>query len=131
MNMNFPENLKYTESNEWINVEGKVGTIGISDFAQDQLSDIVFAEVIVSEGDTVKKGDTIATIESVKAAADVYSPVSGKVLSVNEQLAGAPEVINTDPYGASWIITIDLSNPAEANALLNAAAYGKLVQAHE
>jgi glycine cleavage system H protein len=131
MNMNFPENLKYTESNEWINVEGKVGTIGISDFAQDQLSDIVFAEVIVSEGDTVKKGDTIATIESVKAAADVYSPVSGKVLSVNEQLAGAPEVINTDPYGAAWIITIDLSNPAEANALLNAAAYGKLVQAHE
>lgn len=129
--MNFPENLKYTESNEWINVEGKVGTIGISDFAQDQLSDIVFAEVIVSEGDTVKKGDTIATIESVKAAADVYSPVSGKVLSVNEQLAGAPEVINTDPYGAAWIITIDLINPAEANALLNAAAYGKLVQAHE
>ncbi len=129
--MNFPENLKYTESNEWINVDGKVGTIGISDYAQDQLSDIVFAEVIVSEGDTVKKGDTIATIESVKAAADVYSPVSGKVLSVNEQLAGAPEVINTDPYGAAWIITVDLNNPAEADALLDAAAYGKLIQTHE
>jgi glycine cleavage system H protein len=131
MNMNFPENLKYAESNEWIKVEGKVGTIGISDYAQDQLSDIVFAEVIVSEGDTVKKGDTIATIESVKAAADVYSPVSGKVLSVNEELGGAPEVINTDPYGAAWIITVDLSNPGETDALLDAAAYGKLIQTHE
>jgi glycine cleavage system H protein len=131
MNMNFLENLKYAESNEWIKVEGKVGTIGISDYAQDQLSDIVFAEVIVSEGDTVKKGDTIATIESVKAAADVYSPVSGKVLSVNEELGGAPEVINTDPYGAAWIITVDLSNPGETDALLDAAAYGKLIQTHE
>lgn len=129
--MNFLENLKYAESNEWIKVEGKVGTIGISDYAQDQLSDIVFAEVIVSEGDTVKKGDTIATIESVKAAADVYSPVSGKVLSVNEELGGAPEVINTDPYGAAWIITVDLSNPGETDALLDAAAYGKLIQTHE
>jgi glycine cleavage system H protein len=131
MNMNFLENLKYAESNEWIKVEGKVGTIGISDYAQDQLSDIVFAEVIVSEGDTVKKGDTIATIESVKAAADVYSPVSGKVLSVNEELGGAPEVINTDPYGAAWIITVDLSNPGETDALLDAAAFGKLIQTHE
>src|SRR4030043_1960579 len=111
--MNIPSNLKYTESNEWINLEGKNGTIGISDYAQDQLSDIVFAEVIVNEGDTVKKGDTIATIESVKAAADVYSPVTGNVISANEDLSGAPEVINTDPYGAAWIIKIELSDPAE------------------
>ena len=110
--MNIPENLKYTESNEWINIEGMTGTIGISDYAQDQLSDIVFAEVIVSEGDMIKKGDSIATIESVKAAADVYSPVSGKVLSVNEELGSAPEVINSDPYGAAWIIKIELSNPS-------------------
>src|SRR4030065_42505 len=102
--MNIPENLKYTESNEWVKLEGKTGTIGISDFAQDQLSDIVFAEIIVNEGDTVKKGDTIATIESVKAAADVYSPVTGKVVSANEDLSGAPEVINTDPYGAAWLL---------------------------
>ena len=129
--MNIPENLKYTESNEWVKLEGKTGTIGISDFAQDQLSDIVFAEIIVNEGDTVKKGDTIATIESVKAAADVYSPVTGNVISANEDLSGAPEVINTDPYGAAWIIKIELSDPAEVNALLDAVAYDKLIQSQQ
>jgi glycine cleavage system H protein len=129
--MDIPKNLKYSDSNEWINLEGNTGTIGISDYAQGQLSDIVFAEVIVSEGDTVKKGDAIATIESVKAAADVYSPVNGKILGVNEELAGAPEVINTDPYGAAWIVKIELSNPAETNDLLDAAAYEKLIQSHE
>jgi glycine cleavage system H protein len=126
--MNIPSNLKYSESNEWINIEGKTGTVGISDYAQNQLSDIVFAEVIVSEGDQIKKGDTIATVESVKAAADVYSPVSGTVTSVNEDLGGAPEVINTDPYGAAWIIKIELSDPGELNALLDAPAYEKLIQ---
>src|SRR4030067_3833842 len=126
--MNLPKNLKYTESNEWISIEGKNGTIGISDYAQDQLSDIVFAEVIVAEGDSVKKGDTIATIESVKAAADVYTPISGKVVSINEALGGAPEVINSDPYGAAWIVKIELGNPAEADSLLDAAAYDKLIQ---
>ncbi|OGO60561.1 MAG: glycine cleavage system protein H [Chloroflexi bacterium RBG_19FT_COMBO_47_9] len=126
--MNIPEHLKYTESNEWLNLEGKTGTIGISDYAQDQLSDIVFAEVIVNEGDMIKKGDTIATIESVKAAADVYTPISGKVVSINEALGGAPEVINTDPYGAAWIVKIELSHPAEADSLLDAAAYDKLIQ---
>ena len=129
--MDIPKNLKYSDSNEWINLEGNTGTIGISDYAQGQLSDIVFAEVIVSEGDTVKKGDAIATIESVKAAADVYSPVNGKILGVNEDLAGAPEVINTDPYGTAWIVKIELSNPAETNDLLDAAAYEKLIQSHE
>lgn len=128
--MNIPKNLKYTESNEWINIEGITGTIGISDYAQDQLSDIVFAEVIVSEGDTIKKGDSIATIESVKAAADVYTPVSGKVLSINEELGSAPEVINSDPYGAAWIIKIELSIPTETDALLTASAYDNLVQSH-
>lgn len=126
--MNIPGNLKYTESNEWINLEGKNGTIGISDYAQNQLSDIVFAEVIVNEGDLVKKGDPVATIESVKAAADVYTPVSGKVVGVNEGLGGAPEVINSDPYGSAWIIKLELSNPAEQNALMNAAAYEKFIQ---
>jgi glycine cleavage system H protein len=129
--MNIPENLKYTESNEWVNLEGKTGTIGISDFAQDQLSDIVFAEIIVNEGDTVKKGDTIATIESVKAAADVYSPVTGNVVSANEDLSGAPEVINTDPYGAAWIVKIELSDPSEVNALLDAVAYDKFIQSQQ
>jgi glycine cleavage system H protein len=126
--MNIPGNLKYTESNEWINLVGNVGTIGISDYAQNQLSDIVFAEVIVSEGDQVKKGDTIATIESVKAAADVYSPVSGKVTGVNEGLGGTPEVINSDPYGEAWIVKIELENSSELNNLLDASAYEKLIQ---
>ncbi len=126
--MNIPTNLKYSESNEWIDVKGNTGTVGISDYAQNQLSDIVFAEVIVSEGDQLKKGDTIATIESVKAAADVYSPVSGKVVSVNEDLGGAPEVINSDPYGAAWIIKVELADPGELNALLDASAYEKTIQ---
>jgi glycine cleavage system H protein len=129
--MDIPKHLKYADSNEWIKLEGNTGTIGISDYAQSQLSDIVFAEIIVSEGDTVKTGDVIATIESVKAAADVYSPVNGKILATNEELAGAPEVINTDPYGAAWIVKIELSNPAETNELLDAAAYDKLIQSHE
>ena len=126
--MNIPGNLKYSESNEWLHVEGKIGTIGISDYAQDQLSDIVFAEIIVNGDDVIKKGDTIATIESVKAAADVYSPVSGKVLSINEALNGAPEVVNSDPYGAAWIITIELGDLAETEALLDSSAYEKLIQ---
>jgi glycine cleavage system H protein len=126
--MNIPGNLKYTESNEWVNLEGQVGTIGISDYAQDQLSDIVFAEVIVNEGDTVKKGDTIATIESVKAAADVYTPVSGKVVSINEGLGSSPEVINSDPYGGAWILKLELSNTAEMGALMDAGAYNKFIQ---
>jgi glycine cleavage system H protein len=126
--MIIPGNLKYTESNEWINLVGNVGTIGISDYAQNQLSDIVFAEVIVSEGDQIKKGDTIATIESVKAAADVYSPVSGKVTGVNEGLGGTPEVINSDPYGEAWIVKIELENSSELNNLLDASAYEKLIQ---
>jgi glycine cleavage system H protein len=126
--MNIPSNLKYTESNEWINLEGKMGTVGISDYAQDQLSDIVFAEVIVNQGDEIKKGDTIATVESVKAAADVYTPVSGKVISINESLAGSPEVINTDPYGAAWIVKIELNNPSQAIDLMDAPAYEKLIR---
>jgi len=121
--MNVPSNLKYTESNEWIKVDGNTGSIGITDFAQDQLSDIVFAEIIVAEGDEVKKGDTIATVESVKAAADIYSPASGKVLSISETLGSTPEVINSDPYGAAWMIKIELSDPAEVNGLMDAGAY--------
>ncbi len=129
--MYIPEDLKYTESNEWLRVEGKAGTIGITDYAQDQLSDIVFTEIIVGEGDAVKKGDTIATIESVKAAADVYAPVSGNVISINETLGSAPEVINHDPYGAAWLVKIDLSELAEENSLLDAVAYQKLIQSQQ
>ena len=128
---NIPANLKYTESNEWILVEGNTGTIGISDYAQNQLSDIVFAEVVVAEGDEIAKGASIATIESVKAAADVYSPVSGKVVAVNEELGAAPEVINSDPYGKAWIVKVQLSDSAELSGLLDAAAYGANIEAQD
>ncbi|MGB9586444.1 MAG: glycine cleavage system protein GcvH [Anaerolineales bacterium] len=121
--MNIPADLKYTKNDEWLRVEGNVGTVGITDYAQSQLSDIVFVEIVVSEGDTVKQGDTCATVESVKAAADVYMPVSGKVISVNQSLPDKPETVNSDPYGEAWMVKIQLSNPEEVAGLMDASAY--------
>jgi len=129
--MKIPTNLKYTESNEWIKVDGNVGTIGISDYAQDQLSDIVFVEIIVAVDDKIAKGDSVATIESVKAASDVYTPVGGKVVAINEDLPSKPEAINSDPYGAAWLVKVELSSTAELDGLKDAAAYEKLIQAQE
>ena len=126
--MNIPTNLKYTPNDEWIKVEGKIGTVGISDFAQNQLSDIVFVEIVAAEGDTIKKGDTCATLESVKAAADVFMPVSGKIVAVNESLPDKPELVNSDPYGEAWMVKVEITNPAELNGLLDAAAYEKHTQ---
>jgi glycine cleavage system H protein len=111
-----------------VRVEGKVGTIGITDFAQSQLSDIVFVEVVVNQGEPVSKKDTAATVESVKAAADVYTPISGKVVAVNEDIPSAPETINSDPYGAAWLLKIEMSDPTELNALMDAAAYEQFCQ---
>ena len=129
--MNIPTNLKFAESNEWIKVEGDMITIGISDYAQSQLSDIVFAEIVVAVDEDLAAGDSIATIESVKAAADVYTPASGKVVAVNEDLAAAPEIINSSPYEAGWMIKLELSSPAELEKLMDAAAYEKFVQEQE
>ena len=126
--MNIPANLKYTPNDEWIKVEGKVGTIGISDFAQNQLSDIVYIEIVADEGDTIKKGDTCATLESVKAAADVFMPVSGKIVAVNENLPDKPELVNSDPYGEAWMVKVEIADPAELAGLLDAAAYEKHTQ---
>jgi glycine cleavage system H protein len=123
--MNIPTDLKYTPNDEWIRVEGAIGTVGITDYAQQQLSDIVFVEIVVSVGDTVKKGDTCATVESVKAAADVYMPVSGKIVAVNEALPDTPEVVNSDPYGAAWMVKVELSDPTELDHLMDAAGYEK------
>ena len=120
--MNIPTDLRYTEKDEWIRVEGKIGAIGISDYAQDQLSDVVYVEVSVGEGDSVSKDDPIAAVESVKAASDVYSPVSGTITAVNDALADTPESINSDPYG-SWMVKIELSDPSELDGLKDAAAY--------
>lgn len=121
--MKFPSDLKYSSKDEWLRVEGNVGVIGISDYAQDQLSDIVFFEFMVSEGDTLSKGDELGTIESVKAASDIYAPVGGTVLELNETLLDSPEIVNTDPYGDAWMLKIELSDPSELDSLMDASAY--------
>jgi glycine cleavage system H protein len=118
--MNFPKDLKYTENDEWVRVDGDVGTVGITDFAQDQLSDVVFVEYLVFEGDVVDKGDPCTTVESVKAAADVYTPVSGEIVAVNEDLADSPEMVNSDPYGEAWMFKVKLDDPSELDDLLDA-----------
>ena len=129
--MNIPTNVKHTQNDEWIRVEGNNGTIGISDYAQNQLSDVVYVEITVSVGETVNQGDTCATLESVKAAADVYMPVSGKVIAINEEIANSPELVNSDPYGAAWLVKVELSDPSELDELLDAAAYEQKLQAQE
>jgi len=121
--MNIPANLHYTKNDEWILVDGNKGTIGITDYAQDQLSDVVYVEVSVSEGDYVAKGEAFGAVESVKAASDVYMPVTGKILVINEALEDAPELINSDPYGEAWMIKVELSDMAELDTLLDAARY--------
>ncbi len=129
--MNIPTELKYTENDEWIKVEGNVGMVGLTDYAQEQLSDVVFVEILLAVGDTAAKGDSCATVESVKAAADVYMPASGKVIAINEGLPGAPETVNSSPYGDAWMVKIELSDPAELGALLDAAAYTAKVTKEE
>jgi glycine cleavage system H protein len=129
--MNIPGDLKYTDQDEWARVEDDVVTIGISDFAQDQLSDIVYVEFLVAIGEQVSKGDACATIESVKAAADVYLSVSGEVVAVNEALADTPEIVNSDPYGEAWMVKIQMSQPEELNQLMDAASYTKAIEEKE
>lgn len=121
--MDIPQDLKYTENDEWIRVEGNVGTIGITDYAQDQLSDVVFVEVIAEIDDSLDSGEACAAVESVKAAADVYMPVSGKVIEINEDLLDNPERVNTDPYGEAWMLKVELSDPGQLDSLLDPAAY--------
>jgi glycine cleavage system H protein len=120
--------LKYTQNDEWLRVDGKIGTAGITDYAQEHLSDIVFVEAIVGVGDSVAKGATFANIESVKAAAEVYMPVSGKITEINEALPGKPETVNQDAYGEAWMIRFEITNPAELTGLMDAAAYEKFCQ---
>jgi glycine cleavage system H protein len=121
--MNFPKELKYTESDEWVKVEGNIATIGITDRAQDALSDIVFFEANVSVDDDVEKGDAVATVESVKSAADVNAPVSGKIVEINEDLGDSPETVNSDPYGEAWMVKIELSDASELEDLMDADTY--------
>lgn len=120
--MNTPTNLKYSKDHEWVKVDGNIATIGITDFAQSQLGDIVFVD-IQTEGEDLAAGEVFGAIEAVKTVADGLMPVSGKVIEVNADLEGAPESVNTDPYGAGWMIKVEMSNPAEYDELLDAAAY--------
>ena len=120
--------LKYTNTDEWVKVDGKIATVGVTDFAQNQLSDVVYVEIKVSDGEKVARNSAIATIESVKAAADVNSPVSGKVTAVNEGLSQTPETVNSDPFGNAWMVKIEISSPAELDALLDEAAYVKFCE---
>lgn len=121
--MKVPENLKYTKSDEWLLVDGKVATLGVTDFAQDQLSDVVFVEITVEKGEAVKKLTHVATIESVKAAADVNSPVSGTILEVNESLPNNPELVNSNPYEKAWMIKIELADLEELSSMMDSKAY--------
>ena len=121
--MNIPTGYKYADTDEWVRVEGTLATIGVSDFAQDQLSDVVFVEIAVSVNDTVKKGALLGTIESVKAASDINLPISGKVVEINEALSDSPELVNSDPYGKAWMIKIEMSAPDELNNLMDDKAY--------
>lgn len=123
--MEFPADLRYSESDEWISSEG---AIGVTDYAQDQLSDIVYFELTVGVGDSVAKGEAIAILESVKAAADIYAPVSGEVTEVNQALADQPEQVNSDPYGSAWMVKLSISDPSEMDALFDQAAYQKHVE---
>lgn len=124
--MNVPGNLKYTNNHEWALVDGDVATIGITEYAAGELGDVVYVE-LPSVGDTAVKGDSIGTIEAVKTVADIYSPVSGEVVEVNEALSDTSELVNKDPYGEGWIVKIKLSDPAELDGLLSSEDYKKLV----
>jgi len=129
--MKTPKGLKYAKTDEWIKAEGDEAVIGISDFAQDQLSDVVYVELMIDEGDSVSKGDTLATVESVKAAADVIFPASGEIIQINEGLADTPEVLNSDPYEAGWMVKMKLDDPSELNDLMDADAYASFSEERE
>ena len=124
--MNFPTNVKYTSEHEWIRVEGDIAYVGITDYAQEQLGDIVFVD-IPSEGETLAAGDTFGTIEVVKTISDLFLPVAGEVLEQNEALADQPELVNKDPYGEGWLIKIKPAADADFDALLDAEAYNALI----
>lgn len=124
--MNHPENLHYADSHEWISVENGIGTVGITDHAQNALSDVVFVD-LPKLGKVVKQKDPSATVESVKAASDIYSPVSGEITEVNSHLSSSPELVNSSPYENGWIFKIKLSNPDEISSLKNVSAYLALI----
>ena len=124
--MNTPSELKYTKDHEWVKLEGNVATIGITDFAQSELGDIVFVDVDTVDDD-LNAGEVFGSVEAVKTVSDLYLPVSGKVIEFNEELEGEPELVNTDPYGKGWIVKVELSEGADQSELLTAEHYQELI----
>lgn len=124
--MNFPTNVKYTDEHEWIRPEGEIAFVGITDYAQDQLGDIVFVDV-TTEGETLEKGEVFGSIEVVKTVSDLFLPVGGEVLEINPALEEQPELVNKDPYGEGWIIKIKMSDPGELESLMDAEAYKQII----
>jgi len=125
--MNIPENLKYTKDHEWIKVDGDEAYVGITDYAQNELGDIVFVE-IETEGENLEKEEVFGTVEAVKTVSDIFMPISGEVLEVNSQLEDSPEIVNKDPYGEGWLIKVKLSNKSELDGLLDADKYKELIE---
>lgn len=123
----YPEDLLYTKSHEWVKVEDDRAIVGVTSYAQDQLVEVVFVE-LPEEGKEVKAGDTVATLESVKAVADVYAPVSGKIIEVNKQLENQPELVNQDPYGEGWIFVIEIAGEEELHTLMKVSDYQSLIE---
>jgi glycine cleavage system H protein len=128
--MNFPEDVKYTREHEWVRKKGAQLVIGITDFAQDQLGDVVFVE-LPDVGDPVKKGESFGVVESTKAVSELFAPISGKVVEVNEPLSDAPETINEDPYEEGWMIVVEPADPKEVDALMDATTYRAFVEEQE
>jgi glycine cleavage system H protein len=124
--MNVPSELKYTKDHEWIRIEGDTATVGVTDFAQGELGDVVFVE-IETEGETLSKGETFGTIEAVKTVSDLFMPVGGEVIEVNEKLEDTPDIVNSDPYGDGWMVKIRIEDASEADDLLSAAEYEELI----
>lgn len=127
--MNFPDNLKYTKDHEWVQVDGKIAVVGITDFAQSELGDIVFVD-IETLGETLEKEAVFGTIEAVKTVSDLFMPVSGKIISINEVMTSKPESLNSDPYGNAWMIRVEMSDPSELNDLMSASDYRQMVGAN-
>ncbi|MFY8109294.1 MAG: glycine cleavage system protein GcvH [Bacteroidia bacterium] len=126
--MNFPENLFYTKDHEWVRVEGEVAYIGITDFAQKELGDIVYVD-ISTKGQSVAQHDVFGTVEAVKTVSDLFMPITGVVLEVNNAVDGAPELVNSEPYGEGWMIKCSIANPSELDGLMKADAYKTLINA--
>ena len=124
--MSIPNNLKYTKEHEWVLVEGSTGTIGVTDYAQGELGDVVYVDIDPALSE-IKKGESIGTIEAVKTVSDIFAPYSGKVIELNNEVKDNPEIVNTDPYGKGWMIKVEISNTADLADLLDASAYQALI----